>query len=89
MLRITPRDEPTGLALHLEGKLVGQWVELLRSAAGDVSGVRMLDLAHVTFVDPAGLQLLHDVQRQGVRLLHASGFVSELLRADHTNRANT
>jgi hypothetical protein len=85
MLRITPSDEPTGLALHLEGKLVGQWVELLRSAA---TGAHTLDLAHVTFVDPDGLRLLHDVQRQGVRLRHASGFISELLRADTANRAH-
>jgi hypothetical protein len=72
-----------GQALKLEGELAGPWVEELRNvfaaASVDASALH-LDLAVLTFVNAAGVQLLRDLARQGVRFAACSNFVAELLR---------
>ena len=68
--------------LKLEGALVDGWVEELGNAcAGTIAAncrIR-LDLAAVTFVDAAGLQLLNDLLDQGAEVAACSAFVAELL----------
>jgi ABC-type transporter Mla MlaB component len=86
MLRIT-HDHAHDLdsTIRLEGKLLGPWVtelarpcnELLRTA-----GSLRLDLSAVTFVDEAGVALLHDLLGRGVRLAACSGLVTELLHLE-------
>jgi hypothetical protein len=41
-----------------------------------------LDLAAVSYADPAGVRLLRDLEAEGVELAKSSGFVAELLRAE-------
>ena len=87
MLRITEvMDGGSGLLLKLEGKLRDAWVEELARAAGqprpDGRGPIRLDLSSVTFVDDAGVHLLHELLRQGVEIVAASGFVSALLHPE-------
>ncbi len=86
VLKITRVDEgasdsiPT---LKLEGKLIGPWVDELRRVCEELhtppSGLR-LNLAGVTFIDPAGIKLLGDLIRLGATISECTGFVDELLR---------
>jgi hypothetical protein len=71
MLKITSNSDPGRTLFELEGRLLGAWVEELKTcwqqaaAANRQVGVR---LKEVTFVDEAGRKLLADMHRQGVTL---------------------
>jgi ABC-type transporter Mla MlaB component len=83
VLKIT-RHSHTGsrLTIKLEGELVGAWVAATRDACTQ-QGRRCrrlrLDLAAVTYADAAGVQLLHDLLREGIDIAACSSFLSELL----------
>jgi hypothetical protein len=85
MLRITVVESSSEAArLRVEGRLAGPWVEELRSCC-DVhalsDGIRLtLDLADVSFVDPAGIELLKELRGRCVTLLSPSPFVAEQLK---------
>ena len=84
MLRITVLNTADGLLLVLEGRVKGPWVEELRKswltsvnlAAGESVSV---DLSAVNFVDAGGLDLLWEMQREGIALKRASGFLRQML----------
>ena len=92
MLKITRVDEgasdsiPT---LKLEGKLLGPWVDELRRACEELhtppSGLR-LNLAGVTFIDPAGIKLHGDLIRRGAAISECTGFVDEQLKAQSVGK---
>src|ERR1700723_4339654 len=73
-----------GVRLRVEGRLTGRWVEELRRtcdlhALSD--GIRLtLDLADVSFVDAAGIELLKQLRIHCVTLLSPSSFVAEQLK---------
>jgi anti-anti-sigma regulatory factor len=85
MLKITV-VESSGAAVRLrvEGRVTDRWVEELRRtcdlhALGD--GIRLtLDLADVSFIDAAGIELLKQLRIRGVALLSPSSFVAEQLK---------
>jgi len=84
VLRITRLSQKgRGLTIKLEGELIGAWVDAARDAC-EVRGrrPRRLDLADVTYVDAAGLQLLRDLTAEGVEIADCSSFVSELLHPE-------
>jgi anti-anti-sigma regulatory factor len=69
------------LTIKLEGELLGAWVSAVRDVcAGRGRRPRRLDLAAVTYVDAAGVQLLRDLIADGVEIAACSSFVGELLR---------
>jgi anti-anti-sigma regulatory factor len=74
-----------GVRLRVEGRLMGRWVEELRRtcdlhALND--GIRLtLDLADVSFVDAAGIELLKELRTRSVTLLSPSSLVAEQLKA--------
>ncbi len=84
VLRITVQNTADGLLLKLEGRVKGPWVEELRRswltsanmAAGEPVSV---DLSAVNFVDARGLDLLLQMQREGLALKGASGFLRQML----------
>ena len=85
MLRIARVDDGASNSirtLKLEGKLLGPWVDELRRTCEELqtspSGLR-LNLAGVTFSDPAGIELLGDLIQRGATLDACSGFIEELL----------
>ena len=82
MLRITEETAPENKTLlRLEGRLMGQWVELLReSGAGLSAPLFALEMTGVSFVDRAGLKLLHQWQASGITLLNCPFFLQEMLR---------
>jgi ABC-type transporter Mla MlaB component len=83
VLKITTiLDNPRSVHLALEGKVADQWAALLdgvcRAHLREHKSVR-LDCAHVDFVDASGLDVLRNLPRRHVSLLHAPGFITELL----------
>jgi len=73
-----------GVALRLEGQIIGPWVEELQKvcqAAGAADRSLRLDLGDVSFVDHSGVRLLAGLRARGVRLLRCTPFVREQLRA--------
>ena len=86
MLRITVVESSAeGVRLRVEGRVMGGWVEELRTSC-DVhalcDGIRLtLDLADVSFVDAAGIELLKELRSRCVTLLSPSPYVAEQLKA--------
>lgn len=84
VLKIVAIDPPAGgTVLHLEGQIIGPWVDELRRTCDGLmgNGAIALDLAHVSFVERRGLDLLRALAARGVRLRRCSAFVAEQLKA--------
>jgi ABC-type transporter Mla MlaB component len=85
MVRITLVESSSeAVRLRVEGRLTGGWVEELRRAC-DVhalyEGIQLtLDLADVSFVDTAGIELFKELRSHCVTLLSPSPFVIEQLK---------
>jgi len=72
-----------GLTIKLEGEIVGAWVGSVRDACAICGNRRpRLDLAAVTYVDAAGVQLLRDLMAEGVEIAARSGIVGAVLHLD-------
>ena len=84
MLKITRLSgKGRGLTIKLEGEILGPWVGAVRDAFTKQrrrSGRPRLDLAAVTYVDAAGVELLRDLMAEGVKIAACSSFVRELLQ---------
>jgi len=85
MLRITVLESSSkAVRLRVEGRVTGRWLEELRiccDAHALSDGVRLtLDLADVSFIDPAGIELLKELRTRCVTLLSPSPFVAEQLK---------
>ena len=71
------------LTLNLEGEILGPWVGAVRDACtkrGRRSRRPRLDLAAVTYVDAAGVELLRGLMAEGAEIAACSSFVRELLQ---------
>ena len=86
MLRISPIDSGNHhVILRLEGRVAGPWVAELRTACEKVLGegrALELNLAEVSYLDPAGVALLANVSERGVQLLSCSPFIAEQLKTN-------
>jgi hypothetical protein len=88
MLRIV--EEKTTIsskALRLDGSIVGQWVELLRSSCEQFfqsDGHVILDLTGVSFADHDGVQLLRQLEQRQVTMINCSPFLREQMK--HTTK---
>ena len=71
--------------LKLEGQIRGEWVNELRRACFEIlltpAGRLVLDLAEVSFIDAAGLELFRQLSAERVSLSNCSPFTAEQLRA--------
>ena len=88
MLRITVQEDGSLWRLHLAGRLEGAWVaeteNTWRSAPG--SGRRVeIDIREVTWIDQAGLRLLHSMNHAGARFV-ATGVAMEALVEEITGK---
>jgi ABC-type transporter Mla MlaB component len=71
------------ITLQLDGRVTGQWVELLRESAKSVldQGVMLnIDLKNVSYVDCEGIALMKDLIRRGARHINAPLFVAEQIK---------
>jgi len=87
MLRISEVvDSGTETTLHVEGRIVSEWVGVLQEECWRVrheSSRRLrLDLGAVTFIDPRGLLALRWLTMEGVALVNSPAFIDALLKAD-------
>ena len=84
MLKITRLSHKgRGLTIKLEGEIIGPWVDTVRdTCAKRGHRPRRLDLAAVTYVDAAAVQLLRDLMAEGVEIVACSSFVGEILRPE-------
>ena len=84
MLKITKvATSNQEITLQLDGRVTGQWIELLRESAESVLEERMrltLDLENTCFIDCEGLALIKSLLGQGVQQVNAPLFVAEQLR---------
>ena len=84
MLKITRvASSNQEINLQLDGRVAGQWIELLRESAESVlgEGLRLtLDLENICFIDCEGLALIKSLMGRGVRQVNAPLFVAEQLR---------
>jgi ABC-type transporter Mla MlaB component len=70
--------------LRLEGRVVGPWVGELRQICEPFvsDGSKLaLDLTDVSFADENGIALLSNLKSRGVKLLSATPFLEEQLKA--------
>jgi anti-anti-sigma regulatory factor len=85
MLKIVATESSGGeVMLHLEGQVIGAWVEELRQTCVPIlaRGVPLaLDLSTVSFVNREGVGLLGCLRDRRVALLNCSGLVAEQLKA--------
>ena len=84
MLKITKvATSNQEITLQLDGRVTGQWIELLRESAESVFEERMrltLDLENICFIDCEGLALIKSLMGRGVLEVNAPLFVAEQLR---------
>jgi anti-anti-sigma regulatory factor len=87
MLRITEvMESGTETTLHVEGRIVSEWVGVLQEECWQVlqqSSRRLrLDLGAVTFIDPRGLLALRWLTTEGVAFVNSPAFIDALLKGD-------
>jgi anti-anti-sigma regulatory factor len=84
MLKITRvAQSDQEIILQLDGRVAGQWMELLDESAESVldEGLRLtLDLKNICFIDCEGLALIKSLMGRGVRQVNAPLFVADQLR---------
>jgi ABC-type transporter Mla MlaB component len=81
MLKITQvASANREITLQLDGRVTGQWVELLRESAQSLLEEAMrvtLDLENICFIDCEGIVLIKSLMDHGVRQINAPLFVAE------------
>lgn len=71
------------VTLQLDGRVSGQWIELLRETAESVlkQGARLnVDLKNISFIDCDGITLLRNLIERGVRHINPPLFVAEQIK---------
>ena len=90
MLRITVRQDVRSIAVLVEGKLMGDWVDELRKVWSGIRWMKssegaIVDLTAILGVDAAGRSLLTEIYSSGGVLigtgLLARGLISEITGA--------
>jgi hypothetical protein len=85
MLRITVvESSKIAVALRVEGRITGPWVEELRRACNlhtlSDEVHLSLELADISFADAAGIALLRELRNRGVGLTRTTPFLAERLK---------
>jgi ABC-type transporter Mla MlaB component len=71
------------VTLQLDGRVTGQWVELLRETAESALGEGLsldVDLKNIGFIDCEGIALIKSLIDRGVRHVNVPLFVAEQIR---------
>lgn len=87
MLKITVLEEPTAVAIKLEGRLVGPWTTELaqtwETLASSLNSRKCsIDLCDVTYVDPDGRHLLRKIYKQSGAFFVSNTPLSKQFAAD-------
>ena len=88
MLRITVDDNVQAIALRLEGKLVGAWVQELRAVWSEAQALKKerlcVCLTEISGIDVSGRRLLREIHCEG-GVLTGSGLLARTLIEDVKN----
>ena len=71
------------ITLQLDGRVSGQWVELLRETAESLlkQGARLnIDLKNISFIDCEGIALIRNLIEHGARHTNPPLFVAEQIK---------
>ncbi len=71
------------ITLQLDGRVTGQWAELLRDSAESVlnEGLTLnVDLKNISFVDCEGIAVIRTLIQRGARHINPPLFVAEQIR---------
>jgi hypothetical protein len=90
MLKITINETPTEERWILQGRLVGPWVDELRTSwkkTRRTYGGRkcVVDLNDVSFIDKCGERLLRTMSKQGAKLVADGMYIKHVLEQLRTN----
>jgi ABC-type transporter Mla MlaB component len=96
MLRVTIKKEDGSETWELEGKLAGEWVpeldRLWRQRTPQSGAIIEILLKAVSYIDPAGKQLLADMRQQGAEIKGCGcmvrAFVEEIMGKKQSAEAN-
>lgn len=93
MLRISRMECQDGSArFKLEGRLVGEWVELLRQMCQahqlEMGTPLILDLSDVGFADRQGRELLTQLEQEGDRCISWSPYLKALSQSEKMSQCN-
>lgn len=84
MLRIKEEGQTEGVTtLRLDGSLVNEWTELLRSSCESAlrgGGLLILDLSGVCYADFEGVKLLRRLEAGQTTLMNCSPFLREQMK---------
>lgn len=84
MLRIMEENVTnSSMTLRLDGRLVNQWIDVLRSSCEQAfqnESRLILDLAGVSFADFEGVKLLRQLEQQQVTFVNCSPFLREQMK---------
>ena len=75
----------TAITLHVEGRIVAEWVALLEQECGQAlreTARVQLDLAGVTFIDARGVKALRRIATDGVVIVNSRELIDALLKSD-------
>ena len=68
------------ISLQLDGRVTGQWVELLRDTAKSALNEGLMlnvDLTNISFIDCEGIALIRNLIERGIRHTNPPLFVAE------------
>ena len=68
------------ITLQLDGRVAGQWIELLRRVGVEEGLPLTLDWENICFIDCEGLALITSLIGRGVRQVNAPLFVAEQIK---------
>ena len=96
MLRVTIKKENSSESWELEGKLSGEWVteldRLWRQRTPESGTTIEIHLKAVSYIDPAGKQLLAEMRQQGAEIKGCGcmvrAFVEELMGKKRAGEVN-
>jgi anti-anti-sigma regulatory factor len=87
MLRVSVvAADGSSVTLKLEGRIAREWVAVLEAECRRALTAQQrlrLDLADVTYIDPAGARMLRGMCSAGVEICHCAPLIRQLLHGEH------
>jgi len=84
VLRISKLCEnPSGLRLKLEGRIVSEWVSILEEQILEClkkTQKVLLDFSELRFVDKDGVEMLRRMPSEKIEIINCPGFIEEFLK---------
>jgi hypothetical protein len=76
-------ENPSGVKLKLEGRIVSEWVSILEEKILEClkkNKKLLLDFSELRFVDKHGVEMLRRMPFEKIEIINCPGFIEELLK---------